>query len=109
MAGMSKDVLFRYEVSYAGYPVVQVNARDRQEATVKAANIWNVSWREIAGDCDVTFVGTAAKPRCGRCHNEFGEAGDIKAYCPRCLEEMDRERRERARFAPSRRKPGYIE
>lgn len=106
MAGMSKSVLFCYEVSCAGYPTVRVNARDRQEATVKAANAWNVSWREIAGDCDVTFMGTAAKPRCRRCHNEFGEAGDVTAHCPACLELMDRERREARRFAPVRRRPG---
>ena len=104
-----RDVLFRYKVRCAGYPVVQVNARDRQEATVKAANIWNVSWREIAGDCDVTFMGAADKPRCRRCHKEFGKPGDITAYCPACLELIDRERRERARFAPTRRKPGYAE
>ncbi len=106
---MSKSVLSCYEVSCAGYPTVRVNARDRQEATVKAADVWKESWREIAGGCDVTFMGTSAKPRCRRCHNEFGEAGDITAYCPRCLEEMDRERRERARFTPVRRKPGYAE
>lgn len=106
---MSKEVLFHYEVGCAGYPTVQVSARDWQEATVKAADVWNESWREIAGGCDVTFIGTAAKPRCRRCHKEFGEAGDITAYCPACLELMDRERRERARFAPARRRPGYIE
>lgn len=101
--------MYRYEVWHPEFGTVVVNAISEATAIQAAIRYWGADWKTDAGLCRTRKLGTAAKPRCRRCHNEFGKAGDVTAYCPRCLEEIDRERRERARFAPARKKPGYAE
>ena len=96
--------LYCYEVTHHEYGTVVVEAISTETATVQAAKKWDVPWKEIAGYCQVRRLGTAAKPRCRRCHNEFGEPGDVKAYCPACLDLMERLRREQInRRGPDRR------
>lgn len=98
-----------YEVTHP--ELGKSNAIGISEATAIQAAIksWGADWRREAAYCHAREIGTAAKPRCRRCHREFGEPGDTTAYCPECLRIMDQNRREAARFTPARRKPGYAE
>lgn len=96
---MSGAKLFSFEVSHPEHGTVQVVSVGPDSATAAAAKVWDVPWREIAGYCRVTKLGSAAKPRCRRCHSEYGQPGEPKAYCPTCLEILDRQRRERDRYA----------
>lgn len=101
--------MYRYEVTHETYGTVVVNEISEETAIRAAIEKWGADWRADASWCHVKKLGTAAKPRCRRCHREFGEPGDVTAYCRSCLEIMDRERREAARFSPARKRPGYEE
>lgn len=99
--------LYRYEVTHPEFGTVIVNAISEATAIQTAIRHWGLDWKADASWCRARKLGTAAKPRCRRCHNEFGEPGNITTYCPKCLQIMDQHRREAARFLPTRRKPGY--
>ena len=101
MSGGAK--LYRFEVSHPDYGTVIVTSIGPDSATNEAAKVWGVPWREVAGYCRVTKLGTAARPRCRRCHSEYGQPGDPKAYCPACLDILDRRRREADRYAAENR------
>lgn len=87
-----------YEVTHPELGKVVVNGTRKENAIKTALEGWGANFRQEAGYCDAREIGTAAKPRCRRCHSEFGEPGDTTAYCRSCQEIIDRERREAARF-----------
>lgn len=101
--------MYRYEVTHPEFGTVVVNAISEATAVQAALKYWGEDWRLEAGYCHARKLGTAAKPRCRRCHREFGEPGDTTAYCPECLRIMDQNRREAVRFSPARKRPGYEE
>ncbi len=96
---MSGAKLWRFEVSHPDYGTTIVTSIGPDSATNAAAKEWEAPWREIAGYCRVTKLGSAAKPRCRRCHKEFGQPGDATAYCPACEAAMEAYRRDSARYA----------
>ena len=98
--------LYCYEVTHHEYGTVVVEAISPETATVQAAKKWDVSWNEVAGECRTRRLGTAAKPRCRRCYNEFGEPGDVRAYCNDCLKIMEAEKRMRPQFGREDRRAG---
>lgn len=98
--------LWRFEVCHPDYGTAIVTSVGPESATNAAAKAWGAPWREIAGYCRVTKLGTAAKPRCRRCYKEFGEAGDTTAYCMDCQKIMEAERRTRPRFRREDRRDG---
>lgn len=102
MSGGAK--LYLFEVCHPEYGTAQVTSIGPDSATMAAAKVWDVPWREVAGYCRVTKLGTAARPRCKRCHGEYGEPGDPAAYCPSCLDILVRQRREAERYARSTRR-----
>lgn len=107
--GVKKPVLCLFEVSHPEFPTVVVTAVGADSATVAACKAWGVpdEWGYLAGYCTVKKGGPAQKPRCRRCHKEFGEPGGVGAYCPDCEEVLERVRRETARVRTRDRRPGY--
>ena len=101
MSGGAK--LYRFEVSHPDYGTTIVTSVGPESATNAAAKVWDAPWREIAGWCRVTKLGTADKPRCRRCHGEYGVPGEAPGYCPACLDILTRQRREAARYAAAAR------
>lgn len=87
------------QVEHPEHSTVTVTADDNAGAVMEASKTWDVPFREIAGDCRITVLGSALLPRCRRCHSEFGSPGDPNDYCPACLELMDRQKRETVRYA----------
>lgn len=106
---MSGAKLWRFEVSHPDYGSTIVTSVGPDSATNAAAKEWDAPWREIAGYCRVTKLGSAAKPRCRRCYKEFGEPGDAAAYCMDCQKVMEAERRTRPRFFREDRRAGMQE
>lgn len=106
---MGKGVLYLFEVSHPDYPTVVVPAVAADSATLAAARAWGVpdEWGMLAGYCTVKKGGPAQKPRCRRCHKEFGAPGGVGAYCPDCEAAMARYQREKARVRSRDRRPGY--
>lgn len=101
--------LYRYEVYHPDYGTMVVEDISPQGATNKAAKVWDAPWREIAGYCRVTKLGTAKRPRCRSCGAEFGEPGDVTAYCPTCLRAQELAARERRMRPRSDRRAGMRE
>lgn len=96
--------IFRFQVEHHEYGKTIVESIGPESATQAAAKVWEAPWREIAGWCKVTKLGTAARPRCKRCGKEYGAAGDPAAYCPDCLSALEYQRRERHQIkGPDRR------
>lgn len=87
-----------YQVDHPEYGKTTTPAKDDGGAVKEAANTWGVAFREIAGDCKVTKLGSALRPSCKRCHGEYGQPGDPSAYCPECEKALEAERRLRPRF-----------
>lgn len=103
--------LYRYEVSHPEYGTTIVSHISEAGATQAAADVWGAPWAKIAGYCSVKKLGTAAKPRCKRCHKEFGAPGDVTPYCSDCLRAMeaDRQRRKREQHRGPDRRAGMRE
>lgn len=106
---MSGAKLYRFEVHHPDYGSTIVTSIGPDSATNEAAKVWDAPWREIAGYCRVTRLGTADKPRCRRCYKEFGEPGDTTAYCMDCQKIMEAERRRKPRFFREDRRAGMRE
>lgn len=96
------------QVEHPEHGMVTVPADDNAGAVMAAATAWDVPFREIAGDCRVTIQGSALRPRCKRCHSEYGQPGDPGAYCPACLDILGRQRREAERYAKTTRRDRRI-
>ncbi len=94
--------LWRFEVWHPEYGARIVQGADKADAVKAAAVWWCAKWQTIAGDCRVTKLGTAARPRCRRCHREYGEAGAPAALCPECIALEERHRRDAAWYRPQR-------
>lgn len=95
--------LYRFIVEHPDLGQVQVVSIGPESATVAAAAAWGVrkEWGQIAAYCDVKRLGPAGKPRCRRCHKEFGEPGAAGSICPDCVradENFERERRQRFQY-----------
>ena len=91
---MANGKLWRFEVWHPEYGTAVVESIGPDSATAAAAKTWGAPWREIAGYCRVTKLGTAKRPRCRNCFREFGEPGFTAAYCPECERAMELRRRE---------------
>lgn len=98
-----KAKVWRYQVSHHEYGSTIVESVGPESATAAACRRWDADWAQEAAYCHVVKLGTAAKPRCRRCHREYGEAGDPAALCPECVEIEARRARDLARFRPQRR------
>ena len=85
-----------YEVAHPEYPTVQVASIGPDSATVEACAQWGARelWPQLACECRVKCLGTAARPRCRRCVKEYGDAGGVPGLCPDCREAEERYRRE---------------
>lgn len=96
--GEKGPVLWRYEVRHPEYGTVIVVSIGPDSATMAAAEVWGVPelWGKLAGYCDVKRLGPAARPRCQRCAQEFGKAGDAAGLCPWCQQAAELHRREMA-------------
>ena len=99
---MSTAKVWRYEVSHPEHGTTVVESVGPESAVMAACKRWGEDWGSTAGYCRCTKLGTAAKPRCKRCHKEYGEAGEPSALCPDCLEIEERYRRDRGRFLAER-------
>lgn len=99
---MSEAKIYRFRVSHPGYGEVIVASVGPESATNAAAKVWDAPWREIAGYCGVEKLGPAGRPRCKRCHREYGQDGDPAALCLDCLKVMETFRRDRGRFLAER-------
>lgn len=98
--------LYRFEVSHPEYGTAVVEHISQDGAINRAIKDWGGSWKQDAGYCRCRMLGTAAKPRCRRCYREFGQPGDVAAYCPECLRIMELQRQDAARIRSTRRRPG---
>ena len=101
--------LYRFEVTHHELGTKIVVSIGPESATMAAARAWGVDWASIAGWCRVTKLGKAQKPRCRNCHREFGEPGDVTAYCPACQKVMDMRAREKRFVRKPDRRAGYRE
>lgn len=101
--------MFRFKVTHPEFGEIIANGISPETAINAAIKSWGGDWRREAGYCKAVKLGTAAKPRCRSCHNEFGEPGDVTAYCPECLRRMEQRRREAARFGWKDRRAGVRE
>ena len=106
---MSGVKLWHFEVSHPEYGSTIVTSVGPDSAINAALIHWGASWKENAGYCNATKLGSAAKPRCRRCHKEFGEPGDATAYCMDCQKVMEAERRMKPRFFREDRRAGMRE
>ena len=91
--------LKRYEGTHPQRGRTEVDSIGRESAIAAALREWGGDWKTEAGQCWAQELGTARKPRCRRCHGEFGQPGDPAAYCPACEEILARQRREAERYA----------
>lgn len=101
--------VYRFQVEHHEYGSTIVESIAPESATMAAAKKWEAPWKEIAGYCKVTKLGTADKPRCKMCHKEYGTAGDPAAYCPDCLVALEIRRRDMARLRTPDRRAGRRE
>lgn len=92
-----------YDVDHPEYGRIRVKGISTESAINAALKEWGGSWKRDAGYCHAVWIGTALRPRCKRCHREYGQPGDPGAYCPECLEILDRQRREAGRYAAGHR------
>ncbi len=98
--------LYLYEVTHPEYGTAIVEHISPDGAINKALKDWGGSWREDAAYCRARKLGKAAKPRCRRCHREYGQPGDPAGLCPECQRAAEQYRRDASRFQPVRRRPG---
>lgn len=94
--------MWRFEVSHREYGTTVVESVGAESAIMAACKIWGADWSSEAAYCRVNKLGTADKPRCRRCHREYGEAGDPAALCPACVETLEAYRRDMMRYRPRR-------
>lgn len=88
-----------YDVDHPEYGRIRVEAISAETAINAAIKRWGGEWKKDAAYCRAVWIGSAMRPRCKRCHSEYGQPGDPSAYCPACLEILDQRRREAGRYA----------
>lgn len=101
--------IFRFEVTHPEYGTVIVESIGEDSATMAAASKWGAEWTKVAGYCRARKLGVAKRPRCKRCHREYGEGGDPAALCPDCLRALEVQRRQLAAIGHRDRRAGMRE
>ena len=105
---MSGPTIYLYEVSHPDYPTVTVPSIGPDSATVAAARAWGVPelWGKIVAYCTVRKGGRADRPRCRKCHQEYGAPGQAPGKCPDCIRREEYFRRQMAERGREDRRPG---
>lgn len=86
-----------WRVKHPDYGETVVLAMDWRLATVAAAEWWEVPWKKVAADCDVTKMGDIPRNVCIDCGKIFHAEGLRCEVCTSIARNADAKRKAEAR------------
>ena len=90
---------YLFVIGCDGHSRAFVRAESFERATVKAAEFWQVPWREVAAHCYVIRKSEVKRNVCARCGGFFYGAETLCAKCACAVRDEEREMKIRLKRA----------